>query len=117
MTLVDAVQSNEFVAGSTGFATSAVVTAASIPHATDFVQLFLPILSGILSGAVALAFRVALTAWHARRSMKKTMLLEEAKKLRHDEDVSNDTAADAKESEAKIIDAELKAIESVLDKK
>ena len=117
MTFVDAVQSNELVAGSAGFTTSAVVTAASIPHANDFVQLLLPVLSGVLSGVVALAFRVALTAWHARRSAKKALLLEEANKLRNDEDVSNDTAADAKEGEAKLIDAELKAIETVLDKK
>jgi hypothetical protein len=104
------------VASSTGTVVSAATVLASPVPLNDLLSVLLPILTGILSGFVALGFKAILSVIYSRREQKKILLLEQAKKLREDEDVSNDTHADAKELEAKLIEAELRAISKVIDK-
>lgn len=108
--------SDGITASATGTVVSAAAVVANPPLDGNLLGLLVPIITGVLSGFAALGVKILLSIWYARRLQKKELLLQEAKSLREDEDVSNDTKAAEKETEAKLIDAELQAITKVIDK-
>jgi len=97
----------------------AAVAAVSIdpPQSQEGMIAYMPALfAGIVAPFLAMAWRSALVIYQSRRAKKKALLEAEAEQKLGDQDPANDSEGKAAKLEAELLDAEIKAIDKLIDK-
>lgn len=111
-------QATDSVIASTSGAGAAVAAVAlSPPDSAEGIVAYLPaLLAGVVGPVLAMAWRSVLVIYQARRARKKALLQAEAEAQLADQNPDNDVEAKAKLLEAQLLDAEIKAIDKLVDK-